>query len=258
MATIDRLMKRIEQRLQSIIEGTTAALLPGGRQRRELGQWIQEVMRSSARRSPDGSWIAPDVYVITLPQAAGQVDDSLLSELAQGLQVEATAHGLVMPHPPVVRVVIDPSAQAPRLQVLFSGAAAGDTAALDAGAPRSLAEIPARLPGAFLIVNGVHTFPLNASVVTVGRDPANMLVISDPRVSRQHAQLRLTQGGYMIFDLQSTGGTRVNGQPVSQRLLQPGDVISLAGVPLVYGLEEHVDGEVTQKLPPAPPGMEVL
>ena len=43
------------------------------------------------------------------------------------------------------------------------------------------------------------------------------------------------RGPYVIFDLQSTGGTTVNGHRVVQQTLTPGDVIALAGVSLVYG-----------------------
>jgi pSer/pThr/pTyr-binding forkhead associated (FHA) protein len=39
----------------------------------------------------------------------------------------------------------------------------------------------------------------------------------------------------VLFDLNSTGGTFVNGQRTSQTVLYPGDVISLAGVALIFG-----------------------
>ncbi|MGD8457618.1 MAG: FHA domain-containing protein, partial [Anaerolineales bacterium] len=63
----------------------------------------------------------------------------------------------------------------------------------------------------------------------------NHLVIDDPRVSRTHGQLRAVKGRYMLFDLKSSGGTYVNGERINQVVLHPGDVISLAGVPIVYG-----------------------
>jgi pSer/pThr/pTyr-binding forkhead associated (FHA) protein len=63
----------------------------------------------------------------------------------------------------------------------------------------------------------------------------NQLVIDDPRVSRNHAQLRAIKGRFALFDLNSTGGTFVNGQRTSQTVLYPGDVISLAGVALIFG-----------------------
>jgi pSer/pThr/pTyr-binding forkhead associated (FHA) protein len=60
-------------------------------------------------------------------------------------------------------------------------------------------------------------------------------VIDDPRVSRAHAQLRTVKGRFVLFDLESTGGTFVNGKRASQTVLYPGDVISLAGATLIFG-----------------------
>lgn len=88
---------------------------------------------------------------------------------------------------------------------------------------------------AFLIVEGVKVYPLQDAVVNVGRRLENHLVIDDPRISRNHAQLRAINGRYVLFDLNSTGGTFVNGQRTSQTVLYPGDVISLAGVALIFG-----------------------
>jgi pSer/pThr/pTyr-binding forkhead associated (FHA) protein len=88
---------------------------------------------------------------------------------------------------------------------------------------------------AFLIIEGVKVHPLNESVVNIGRRLENQLVIDDPRVSRNHAQLRAIKGRFVLFDLNSTGGTFVNGQRTSQTVLYPGDVISLAGVALIFG-----------------------
>jgi pSer/pThr/pTyr-binding forkhead associated (FHA) protein len=67
-------------------------------------------------------------------------------------------------------------------------------------------------------------------------------VVDDHRVSRDHAQLRAVRGKYILFDLSSTGGTFVNGQRVNQKTLNPLDVISLAGVALVYG-QEMIDAQ---------------
>ena len=88
---------------------------------------------------------------------------------------------------------------------------------------------------AYLIISGVKVFPLHTAVVNIGRRLDNTLVIDDPRISRNHAQLRSVDGRYVIFDLNSTGGTSVNGKRVTQCVLYPGDVISLAGIPLIYG-----------------------
>jgi pSer/pThr/pTyr-binding forkhead associated (FHA) protein len=88
---------------------------------------------------------------------------------------------------------------------------------------------------AFLIIEGVKVYALKESVVNIGRRLENGLVIDDPRVSRNHAQLRAIKGRFVLFDLNSTGGTFVNGQRTSQTVLYPGDVISLSGVALIFG-----------------------
>ncbi|HEU0294239.1 MAG TPA: FHA domain-containing protein [Anaerolineales bacterium] len=88
---------------------------------------------------------------------------------------------------------------------------------------------------AFLIIEGLKIHPLKESVINIGRRLENQIVIDDPRISRNHAQLRVIKGHFVLFDLNSTGGTYLNGQRTSQTVLYPGDVISLAGVTLVFG-----------------------
>ncbi len=87
---------------------------------------------------------------------------------------------------------------------------------------------------ALLIVNGTELFPLKHPVVTIGRRFDNTLVLNDPRVSRAHAELRSIRGRFVIFDTNSTGGTYVNGKRVAQSVLYDGDVVSLAGVHLIF------------------------
>jgi pSer/pThr/pTyr-binding forkhead associated (FHA) protein len=88
---------------------------------------------------------------------------------------------------------------------------------------------------AFLIIEGLKIHSLRESVINVGRRLENHVVIDDARISRTHAQLRAIKGHFVLFDLKSTGGTYVNGQRTNQTVLYPGDVISLAGVTLVFG-----------------------
>lgn len=90
-------------------------------------------------------------------------------------------------------------------------------------------------PNAFLIVNGAEVFPLKKNIVTIGRMADNDLVIQEVQISRYHAQLRAVKGQYLLVDLQSTGGTSVNGVKIHQVALFPGDVISFAGIPVIYG-----------------------
>ncbi len=89
-------------------------------------------------------------------------------------------------------------------------------------------------PNAFFVVDGVKFYPLAKAVINIGRRLENDLVIDDPRVSRNHAQLRAIEGHYVLFDLSSTGGTFVNGSRVSESIIYPNDSISLGGVILTF------------------------
>ena len=92
-----------------------------------------------------------------------------------------------------------------------------------------------RIPlNAFFVIDGVKIYPLIRAVINIGRRLENDLVIDDPRVSRNHAQLRAVEGNYVLFDLNSTGGTFVNGSRVTETIIYPNDSISLGGVILTY------------------------
>ena len=92
---------------------------------------------------------------------------------------------------------------------------------------------------AYLFIEaGEKVYPLSVSLINIGRRLENQIVIDDSRVSRNHAQLRAIKGSFVLFDLNSTGGTFVNGARISQAELHAGDVISLAGVALIFGQGE--------------------
>ena len=86
----------------------------------------------------------------------------------------------------------------------------------------------------FLILEGSKAVPLDQLVFSIGRSHDNTLVLDDPRISRHHAEIRVLRDHFVLFDLNSSGGTYVNGLRTGQGLLYPGDLISLAGVNLVF------------------------
>jgi hypothetical protein len=89
--------------------------------------------------------------------------------------------------------------------------------------------------GAFLIVNGKRHFQMSSPRVTIGRRLDNDLVLDDPHVSRVHVHLVAKHGHYLLEDLDSTAGTRVNGRRVMEHYLKPGDIITIATSELIYG-----------------------
>lgn len=97
------------------------------------------------------------------------------------------------------------------------------------------------LPKAFLIIGGTKVFPLEKQVVKIGRALENDLMLEYPQVSRMHAELRFTQGYFEIVDLESTGGTFVNGDRIKTQTLHKGDVITLVNLHLVFGQDDMPD-----------------
>ena len=72
---------------------------------------------------------------------------------------------------------------------------------------------------------------------TIGRHADSTIVVDDPRVSRRHAAVRPVTGGHLVVDLGSTNGTTVNGQPIDEQTLQPGDEIQVGETTLRYEVD---------------------
>jgi hypothetical protein len=67
----------------------------------------------------------------------------------------------------------------------------------------------------------------------VGRHDACDVVVGHPSVSRWHARLSFRDGHWVLRDMDSTNGTRVNGTPVVRCRLEPGDRLSLGSADLL-------------------------
>jgi pSer/pThr/pTyr-binding forkhead associated (FHA) protein len=84
------------------------------------------------------------------------------------------------------------------------------------------------LPPAELVpVGGGDAIPLVRPRLTVGRRESCDICLRFPNISGQHCELELHEGVWFIRDLNSTNGTKVNGQPVTKRMLQPGDEVGI-------------------------------
>jgi len=91
-------------------------------------------------------------------------------------------------------------------------------------------------------------FMLAKARVSIGRATTNDIIVSDVRVSRDHARLEYGAGGLRLVDLNSSNGTRLNGVHIDQEILKPGDTISLGSHQLKYQTED----------PREDPGMTVI
>lgn len=106
-------------------------------------------------------------------------------------------------------------------------------------APVQAAPVQA-LPQAWLTIRSPQTqqtvFRIEKSVVNIGRQLSNDIIVEDKRVSRYHAQIKYqSDGQFTIFDLGSTNGITVNGVPhLRQHLLRNGDRFTIGSYDFVY------------------------
>jgi len=230
-------LEKLEALIQELIEVRMVSLLPGQKLERDVLQQLAAAIQASVSiKSETGA--APNIFTLVVhPSALSRWQDAkLLEALNETIQAVSRETGIEFAAPPTLSVAADAALAEAEVRVIASNKVES------LGATDVVAQVEAskseenQLPqNAFLIIDGRKVFPLNAPVVNIGRRMENQMVIDDPRVSRNHAQLRAIKGRYVVFDLNSTGGTYVNGQRTSQSILYSGDVISLAGFTLVFG-----------------------
>jgi uncharacterized RDD family membrane protein YckC len=85
-------------------------------------------------------------------------------------------------------------------------------------------------------------FALSRTLVSIGRDPSNDVVLPDAMVSRRHAVIEYRGAQYYIRDCNSSNGSLVNGDRVSERSLRDGDLVAIGTARLLFrddlGVEE--------------------
>lgn len=238
---------QFESRVQALIEGGFARLFAGRLKPREVALRLARAMEDGADLDDAGLLVAPNRYTVRLhpddhaalldaqPDVAVMLGKHLVALAAESdLRLESAPEVVLVPDHMVALhgcAVVADHIEATR-QTTQMMAVAHD---LDGHAPE---DPGGKLPNAFVVMDGDKYVPLARSVVNIGRRRDNGIVIDDRRVSRQHCQLRFRLGQFVLYDLGSRGGTLVNGARVTECALRSGDVISLAGVQLVYVLEE--------------------
>lgn len=238
-------LERFEALAEWLVEGTFARLFAGYLHPLEVATHLTRALEDQLVHAPDGTPLAPTHYWVYLhPQDFGLLianRPSLSEDLIKHVEALVQQAGLELSAPPVVSV--EPLTTVPlhsvRVEARWQpeGDAGGHTREMteeERSAVQEAAEVePDNRP--FLIVGGERHIALTDPVISIGRTLDNDVILEDQRVSRHHAQLRRRYGRYILYDLGSSGGTRINGYPVEECVLQPGDVISLAGAEVIYG-----------------------
>lgn len=227
---------------------------PGQFARSEIAeQWVNEIM-VSAKRSEAGMVYAPDQYTLSLHpkdyEALTQKDHMSQTKLSASLRLALEGAQMSLAREPHITLATDPTLTRGEVRVITWHSS---DPILEAKRAAQEDEAATETPpeGAFFMIEGSRHYPLNRTLINIGRRLDNHLVLENPHISRRHAQLRVRGGRFTIYDLNSTAGTRVNGKQIQEWPLKPGDIVTLATVQLIYG--EDPSGPPPVTAPYTPP-----
>ena len=221
------ILRDFERRLGGLVEGLFSKTFRSGVQPVELAKRVMREMEDGRSVGVSEVW-APNHFVILLSSEDSaryeQAEDAIVSELRRVIRETAAERGWGLVGPPEVEFRVG--------ERLKKG---------DLGCEASLVEgeddDPTAGHRASLVIReegGERTVPLASPEVTIGRLADCDVVLKDRGASRKHAQVRLRDGAWVLTDLGSTNGTRLNGQTVQSRPLSDGDKITIGATVLEF------------------------
>ncbi len=234
-------LANIEQRIENLIEVHLVKFLPGGKWHDRIAKRLTESLKKSLESEAFDPEVTPNftLYVHPTVLTEWQKEPRLLDGLTKIFRLAVNEANIHFKSSPVLTLAGLESLGPEEIEVQV-----GDKTIAETQKAQNLGSSLGNdaLPVAFLIVGGTKVYTIEQMVINIGRRLDNQIVVDDPRVSRYHAQVRYVRDKFIVFDLNSTGGTFVNGDRVNQSVLYPGDVISLAGLPIIFGQDAPPKG----------------
>ncbi len=214
-------LKDFEKRLERMVEGAFARAFRSGLRPVEVGRRLTREMDDSRSIGVRGNTVVANDFTVNLSQQDAdefaEVTDSMSRNLAELARDHAREEGYEFMGPIGVHLEVDPSMRVGSFSI---------TARLREGGGGAGA-------GSLVLPNG-DRFVLGDTIVTIGRMQGSVLTLEDPNVSRNHAEIRPQGGGFVLADLGSTNGTKINGVKVSERMLQDGDELTFGSTSLRF------------------------
>jgi hypothetical protein len=206
-------LKGFERRLERMVEGVFARAFRSGLRPVELGRRLVRELDDNRTVDVRGRTVVPNAFTIRVsPDDLAQFDDirdTLVRELADAAREYARDEGYTFLGPVDIELKSD--------ERLHTGEFTVD-ARLREGAGGMGA-------GSLVLPTGERVV-LGEQILSIGRMPECNIVLADPNVSRTHAEIRPRGQGFVVVDLGSTNGTKVNGVRVSEQDLADGDELT--------------------------------
>ncbi|HEX6542942.1 MAG TPA: DUF3662 and FHA domain-containing protein [Ktedonobacterales bacterium] len=251
---------RFESAMRGLVEGTFGRLIRTSLQRNEFGPQVERAMEDHLRGSPNGRE-APTLYDIYLSEKDYEEfgDDAKLAQELSGQLIQmARERNYWLERKPVIRFHEDPHVITGQMRIASyilddSAAPSGDevmeqTVSISPAEVQRLNEDIAReqarnqanisLPPAWLtLFRPTRGQPMRLlhSPIHIGRHLSNEIIVNDRRVSRHHAEIRYERGQFVLYDLSSTNGVKINGVATRQPVpLRNNDLITVGSHEFVF------------------------
>jgi hypothetical protein len=246
------ILRNLESKLEGLFEGAFSRTFKSRVQPVEIARKLAKEMDDSKTVSISRTYVPNQFSVYLSPQDREQFEgyeDGLKKELSDYLLEHARTEGLALVTRPTIDFQTDErlglgefgiQAQLVQLEEDEAEPQQGDFGHTMVYSPTSGArrmDSPGGGSGRALLVGGGKRNVLGGSRVVLGRSRDCDIVIDDPNISRRHAELRREGDGWLVADLGSTNGVKVNGRRVNEQRLNPGDEITLGLERLTFELE---------------------
>ena len=212
-------LQRFERRLERLVEGAFSKAFRTGLQPVEIGRRVVREMDAGRTLGVRGT-VVPNRIAVSLSnedlERFAGFRDALVVELADAAREHAREEGYHFSGPVEVTMEADDNARRGDLHVR------AEIIASAVGAP-----------GTLVLPDG-RRVQLGEDRAIIGRLPDCVIALTDPQVSRHHAEIRRDERGYLVVDLDSMNGIQVNGVRVREHLLTDGDVILVGATEIRY------------------------
>ncbi|MEA2398265.1 MAG: hypothetical protein QOK25_1821 [Thermoleophilaceae bacterium] len=250
-------LRNLEAKLEGLVGGAFSRAFKSRVQPVEIARKLAKEMRDNQTVSISRTYV-PNHYTVYLsPQDREQFEgyeDGVKKELSDYLLENARTEGLALLTRPTIDFETDDRLALGEFGIQTqlvgapedehevpadAGPSAGDFGHTMVYSPdreaRPLAPPP--LAGRAMLVGDGKRTVLSGSRMLIGRSRDCDVTLEDPNASRRHAELRNEDGHWIVTDLGSTNGVKVNGRKVEQAVLQPGDELSFGLARLRFELE---------------------
>ena len=250
-------LRNLEAKLEGLVGGAFSRAFKSRVQPVEIARKLAKEMQDNKTVSISRTYV-PNHYTVYLsPQDREQFEgyeDGVKKELSDYLLETARREGLALITRPTIDFETDDRLALGEfgIQTQLVGApedevpdqppeapSAGDFGHTMVYSPdrdaRPLAPPPPA--GRALLVGDGKRVVLSGSRILIGRSRDCDFTLEDPNASRRHAELRNEGGHWIVSDLGSTNGVKVNGRKVEEAALQPGDELSFGLAQLTFELE---------------------